>query len=205
MLDSLSMDHPALAPVQGLNSQEALARLGGNLPVYLKMLRRFLELESLPAQIAQELSLGQGAVAQRLAHTLKGVAASLGADSLQQQALQLEQCLGQGSDPSPILAEVRHQLTALVQAIRMALPPEPEANLSGPDLQQVAPLGGKMAAWLESFDSQACELLEAEPMAFRMLLGSHFLEFEKAVTGYAFDEALQVLRQAASKSGVPLT
>ena len=57
-----------------------LSRVGGNRKLYLKLLRQFIEQQG-PAveQITEALARGDIALAERLAHTLKGVAGNIGA------------------------------------------------------------------------------------------------------------------------------
>ena len=90
---------PSLTPeiLQGLNTAEALARLGGNLELYCRLMRIFLvEHAGLLDEIGQALRQGNLVRARSLAHTLKGLAGTLGADPLRELALKLEQaCLAE--------------------------------------------------------------------------------------------------------------
>ncbi|MCZ7640780.1 MAG: response regulator [Verrucomicrobia bacterium] len=69
----------ALPVVEGLDTADGLTRVAGNRKLYLKLLRQFVEQQgSAPAQIAAALTGGDVPLAERLAHTVKGVAGSLG-------------------------------------------------------------------------------------------------------------------------------
>ncbi|MEW5870026.1 MAG: PAS domain S-box protein [Chloroflexota bacterium] len=77
-----------------LNAQAALARLGGNLSLYKRLLKKFaIDHAEAVAQIRSAIQANDLALAQRLAHTLKSVAATLGADALSETARQLEAAL----------------------------------------------------------------------------------------------------------------
>ena len=70
----------ALPSIAGLDTNDGLARVGGNRKLYVKILRQFAEQQG-PAldQVADALATGDHALAERLAHTLKGVAGNIGA------------------------------------------------------------------------------------------------------------------------------
>ena len=71
----------ALPSIAGLDTNDGLSRVGGNRKLYVKILRQFAEQQG-PAldQVADALAKGDHALAERLAHTLKGVAGNIGAD-----------------------------------------------------------------------------------------------------------------------------
>ncbi|MFA6294109.1 MAG: response regulator, partial [Victivallales bacterium] len=72
-----------LPAVAGLDTVKGLLRTGGNRKLYLKLLRQFADQQAeTPARIAELLSKGDPASAERMAHSLKGVAGNLGADAI---------------------------------------------------------------------------------------------------------------------------
>jgi len=83
-----------LAAITGLLGAEVpatLARLRGNLPMYDRLLRQFVQRQRQdPAQIARLLQQQQPAEAGQLVHALKGAAATLGAARLADLAAALE-------------------------------------------------------------------------------------------------------------------
>ncbi|MBF0097083.1 MAG: PAS domain S-box protein [Magnetococcales bacterium] len=84
----------------GLAWQGALARLGGNMGLYLQLISRFLEgQQQADQQLRLLLEQGEHAAAQRLLHTLKGVAGSVGAVRLQECAAALEEAMHGGHLP----------------------------------------------------------------------------------------------------------
>ena len=75
-----SADDSGLPVVEGLDTADGLLRLAGNRTLYLKLLRQFAEQQgAAPAEIAALLAAGDLATAERQAHTIRGVAGSLGA------------------------------------------------------------------------------------------------------------------------------
>ena len=79
-----SQDLPA---VEGLDTKDGLTRVAGNRKLYLKLLRQFAEQQGPSVeQITAALAQGDAALAERLAHTLKGVAGNIGAKPVQAAA-----------------------------------------------------------------------------------------------------------------------
>ncbi|MBF0271037.1 MAG: response regulator [Magnetococcales bacterium] len=97
-----------LPEIPGVDTVAGLRRLNGNLPAYLGVLGRFVSNQSgVTGLIQQALIAEDHGSAERLAHTLKGVAATIGANGLSQKAAQLELAIRN--------AEERHVIEALVR------------------------------------------------------------------------------------------
>ncbi len=85
-----------IADLPGIIFQDGLTRIGGNTALYKKILTRFLD-DYPPArsQIEAALESGDQELAQRLAHTIKGVAGNIGAMELQAAAGDVEKAIKQ--------------------------------------------------------------------------------------------------------------
>ncbi|MBF0187662.1 MAG: PAS domain S-box protein, partial [Magnetococcales bacterium] len=109
-----------LPELDELDTTTGVARMGGNRKLYLDLLRRFITDQDSTAESIQEaLSRDDTETAERLAHTTKGVAGSLGAHALQQQAQQLEHAM-HDQDRSTIetaLPPFKASLTTLIAEI----------------------------------------------------------------------------------------
>jgi PAS domain S-box-containing protein len=76
-----------------LDTANAMARMGGK-DLYLSMLAKFVPSQGQALQAIQDaLSINDRATAERLAHSLKGIAASVGATALAESARLLEQAI----------------------------------------------------------------------------------------------------------------
>lgn len=85
-----------LPAIAALDVSEGLKRVGGSTRLYLDLLREFLKGHAGDAeQIEAQVEGGQWQSAARVAHTVKGVAAALGAVELQPVAARLEEALRQ--------------------------------------------------------------------------------------------------------------
>lgn len=80
-----------LSLIDGLDTAAGLRHLGGNKVLYVSLLKKFAATQgSIPDAIAEALAHGDWDMAERLAHTLKGSAATLGVVQVQQAAAALE-------------------------------------------------------------------------------------------------------------------
>jgi PAS domain S-box-containing protein len=99
---------PAAAPggmgmLPGIDTRAGLAMMAGDLRLYRRLLRLFRDdFADFPARFGATLACGDREGARRLAHTLKGTAANLGAGALQRVATDLEQACGEGTPAQAI-------------------------------------------------------------------------------------------------------
>ncbi len=197
--------------VAGLDTQLGLRRVMGKQALYLGMLRKFVEGQSAGLQpIVDALDSADFATAERLAHTLKGVAGNIGASELQMAMAQVEAALRDRVDVSqvrPLLTEPAALLAALLGELSAKLPPEDEAPLvqgAITDPQQLATLCQQLAALLADDDAQAADLLQEQGPALRAALHSGYRAIEAAVADYDFDTALKALHTAAAQANIPI-
>ncbi|MBU0498734.1 MAG: response regulator [Gammaproteobacteria bacterium] len=107
------------APASEINREQALARLDGNLAFYTKMLLKFAATQGGAVSLIQDL-LAQGDEngAKRAAHTLKGTAATIGADTLARQSAALEEALKDASgNPEALLEAIQAGLQRVLDEI----------------------------------------------------------------------------------------
>ena len=204
-------DAAELPAVDGLDTADGLRRVAGNRKLYVKLLREFVARQGPAAdEAAAALARGDTAVAERLAHTVKGVAGSLGARGVQEAAGALEKGISAKLPPAetaPLLASFRERLASFVGALRAALPEEradaaPAVPAAPPDPAEAKDAVGRMLALLGDFDPGAEECLEAHRDVFRWLFPAEgFAAFAGEVAGFAFAEARARLEAAAGEKG----
>ena len=202
---------PAAAPgsalrllegIAGLDAAQGLRQLQGRELLYLRLLRKFVSGQAdLPARLAAALAAGDWAQAERLAHTLKGVAAQLGALPLRDLAERLELALRERQAPAliePLRQAIEHSLPALVAAIAARLSsPVAAAPASGFDPRRWQQLRERLTGLLEQDDSESEALLEAEEALLRAGLGDRFEAVAQAIRGFDFPAALAAMRDPA--------
>ena len=87
----------------GLTLAEGLVRVAGNKKLYRKLLRQFSKTEADAAQrIASALAENDRALAERLAHSVKGAAGNLGASAVQNAAANLEKAIASSAPAAEI-------------------------------------------------------------------------------------------------------
>jgi HPt (histidine-containing phosphotransfer) domain-containing protein len=188
-----------------------LSRVGGNRKLYLKILRQFVEQHG-PAidQVGDALAKGDHALAERLAHTLKGVAGNIGAAGVQSAAAALERVIRDRSNAGEVEAarqRVEVVLKPLAAGIRAALgaagadasaPIHPAAPASPARSREAA---AQLAALLSDSDPAAGEFIDAHRDALsRLFDAAGWSEFDALVQGYAFADAQARLEHALETS-----
>jgi PAS domain S-box-containing protein len=112
--------NPANLPgIDALDALAGLRRTQGDLARYRRLLEMFVRTEADVVQrIEVALKNGDRATACRHAHSLKGVAATIGADELAAVATTAEDYLRQGGDPDPALEQLDATVAALLVPLR---------------------------------------------------------------------------------------
>ena len=114
-----------LAAVPGVNVNRGITAFRGKAGKYLDLLTRFVEAHAQDmGKLGASLTRGDQATALRLAHTLRGTAATLGADQLAAMAGRLEEGLKDTCTLEAIQAEIE-AITLEFAALSLALPPRP--------------------------------------------------------------------------------
>lgn len=193
----------AIPALEGLDGQAALVRAGGDRSLYLRLLRQFLRQEGAAVQITQGLARGEWSAAERQAHSVKGLAANLGAGGVQQAAARLERALRERSNPEGPLADFQATLSDFIERLRLALPPERPASSEPVAVRNFGAVAVQMDGLLGCFDAAAAELFEAHQELFRaMLSAAEFADFKELLENYALDEARLALRRSAAGRAV---
>jgi PAS domain S-box-containing protein len=116
-----AIDLSSLPEIAGLDTAAGLTYCGGKLPLYLKVLRRFRDgpAGAFCADFRAACTDGQPQAASLLAHTLVGMASSLGAGRVSQLAARLDRAAtAAGSDErDQLLAELQRELDRLRLAL----------------------------------------------------------------------------------------
>jgi PAS domain S-box-containing protein len=194
----------ALRSVDGLDVTQGLSLANNSASLYVAMLGKFVKSQEHAVELIQQaLRDADGATAERLVHTLKGLAASMGAERLRGLAAQLEQALHAGADPQQLdrlIPPAQAQLDSLVAALRatpglMAAPaPSADGVLTATQQHGVQAVLRQLKQLLEQDDSEALSLWEAHAPALHAVL-KQAAELEQAINGFDFEVALRILLQ----------
>ena len=198
-------DADELPDVPGLNAAEGLSRVAGNKKLYRKLLRQVSSTKADAARrIASALAENDGALAERLAHTVRGVAGNIGAPAVQNAAARLEKAIA-GSAPATeidvLCASLEECLAQLVQGLDAALEGADGEPAQAGDLGQVKETVEQLSRYLADSDGAAIACFESAAPHLRILfVGPHeFERFAGLVESYAFSEAYDELRAARER------
>jgi len=192
-----------LRTVRGLDIAKGMRHVGGNQALYRRLLLKFLaDYGDAEAQLEVELREGRNKEVLRRVHSVKSVAANLGATGLQQEAAALEAAMRQGGGwDDRRLDAFRHELRDLRTTLSAAMLPQPN---SPPEDTRPAGTAEELKALLEQLreplrkrQPQPClELLQAIavkswPPKFLLSLN----ELESHITKYRLAEAAVTLER----------
>jgi len=194
-IDESPRELPLLA---GIDIQAGLANVVGNQKLYERLLRRFAdEQRDFAHRQRGLLESGDSEQATRLAHTLKGVAGSLGARGLETVAGELEAACRNGQELAQCMQVLERVEAALVPSLA-AIEQWPVDRESAPRPESAVvdfePLLDRLQGLLESYDAEANDVTEELQ---QMMAGSaqetNFRRLRKLVDDFDFDAALEIV------------
>jgi CheY-like chemotaxis protein len=186
-----------LPALTGIDTRAGLATCGGNRNLYVKLLRKFRDAnQDFDAQFAAAEADDDADAPRRLAHTLKGTSASIGAGEVSLSAAELEAVCRPGEEDAPVEARRRAVVRALEPVLAALgeaewLEPAQDESAAGPGIDAGAM--AELRNLLENADTRAGQ--EAESLAKagsesqRVLLQAIIEQIEL----FDFDAALEAL------------
>jgi CheY-like chemotaxis protein len=188
--------------IDGVDMTAGLRRVLGKRPLYLSMLHKFEAGQGVTlAAIATALDLQDANTAERLAHTLKGVAGNIGAGGLQQLAEALEAAI-HGRHPrqelDARLEELKGPLDALIAQLQQKLPRVSARAVMAVDPHRLAAVHAQLERLLTDNDAQAADFLDANADLLYSAYPDCFHEIENGIHSYNFEVALAALRSATA-------
>jgi two-component system sensor histidine kinase/response regulator len=194
------------AGIEGLDAAAGLRRVRGKADAYRAMLERFVRGQRDAVQrLELALRSDDAALAERIAHTLKGVAANLGANALQLQAGALEAAirvatpLTQLQPQIEVLGQATEHLLAMIAA-RLPSLAEPLADPIPSDLTAQAGIAEHLLDMLQDGDPMAQTWVAEHGGLMRKTLGPSWSVFETALQQFDFEQALNIFELALVRS-----
>jgi PAS domain S-box-containing protein len=195
-----------LPAIDGLDSADGLRRVGGNRKLYLKLLRDFASQQAdAVEQIRAALAANDAERATRVAHTLKGVAGSLGAGPVQTAAAAVENLLrdrAAADVTNPALEQLAAVVAPFLAKLRTALASTTTAATATP---AVAPartrdIAAQLKKLFTNFDTNAVTFAEENEASLRPAFDAVTWEqFLRQTQQFAFAEAQTLLDQALAQ------
>jgi PAS domain S-box-containing protein len=193
--------------VPGIDIEAGLKRTGGNPKRYEALLRKFADQQSgTIASIQSALAIGDAATAERAAHSLKGAAATLGANAVSESAARAEAAIKSGGAHDEAVRALAIALEALLANLKAALPAEDSGNGAAPkDPATVQEPLIRLKKLLESDDGEAADfIIDAKPRLAGVLTPAEIKALSDRVGNFDFDAALKCLSGIASRLSLNL-
>lgn len=193
-------DFDTIPSLPGINVEVGLTRIGGNPISYRKLLKKFWDnQEGVPEQVAQAIEKNDLKLAERLAHTLKGVAGNIGAEELQTIAESMEKSIV--AEDNELACGLLPEVTEKLERVRASIatldqgPTKTNKGHKTFDMSTVKPELEQLRELLEDDDAEAIEMTESLRKHFSGSgLESSLNDIAKAIDGYDFEEALEHLK-----------
>jgi CheY-like chemotaxis protein len=190
--------------IAGVDTADGLHRVGGNERLYSAMLRQYADDQAnTPTALRAALAAGDVKTAERLAHTLKGVSATLGIKPPSEAAAVIEDRIRHGrlEGIEDDLMALEEATAAVIAGIRAALSPAaPVAAPEVADMADVIPLLGRLEELLVNSDGAALDcVLEAQELLERALGAQEAGALSREVGNFDFDAALVRVRSIAAR------
>jgi two-component system, sensor histidine kinase and response regulator len=205
-----SDDEVKVPEIEGVDVAVGLQRVAGNKRLYVDLLGQFVARQgSAGAQIEAALENGNRRLAERLAHSVKGVAGNLGMDSIFQLAGKLQSAIRDSRDDVDVLFEgFSWALDRQVQAIQRALRAQTPVQQGGKGSQIFDPAEAlkavdRLRALLEASDADAADAYRALAEIVRATVDTTRLDaLGAAVNGFEYEAALLELDEFAKECEV---
>ncbi|WP_298441321.1 response regulator [uncultured Ferrimonas sp.] len=198
-----------LPALEGIDIEAGLVICQGRVDSYRKLLRKFASNQAqFGQQLQQALAQEDFVVAQRLAHTLKGVAGTIGAKSLQNDALKLETALANRQElvwpleQEQTLTGLERVLTSIAELDEQSTPKPTTAGSHSVDIDALLE---QLHRLLDDDDTSAIDVAEQLASALQDSGDAHTLigKIQVAIESYDFElgaELLQTLQRELTDS-----
>jgi signal transduction histidine kinase/HPt (histidine-containing phosphotransfer) domain-containing protein/ActR/RegA family two-component response regulator len=200
----------ALSAIPGLDVVAGLKPVRNKLPTYRRMLQMFAEGHCDDVSILRtHLAAGRADDAKRMAHTLKGVASTIGASDLHRHALELETALQQTLSASEIDARIA-SMEAVLGPLSMAIMAigSTTADLhaitkhQAPEVidpRRLKEFRSRLATLLSHDDTQAGALWHESTALQAAAFGRHAAPLGGQISRFDFGRAVETLRSALAE------
>lgn len=193
-----------LACLPGFNVKTGLEAMRGNSVRYLELIQRFTQMHAGDTtSLSASLSRGDFATAQRIAHTLKGTAGTLGAERLAETAMRVEELLKNNPEATisdedfrTLMQALDHEFSMLADAVSSSSAPTTTNDAAAPPNQEyLAKVFAELDRLLMEGDTAAIELLDSQSELLRARLGASFDQFAQQIKQFDFENARRALQK----------
>jgi len=192
--------------IAGINLADGLKRVAGNMRLYRDLLRQFPAKQGdAAAQISAALESGDRKLAERIAHTVKGVAGNIGMVKVQLAAQKLEKAIREGQDSVAVLLPgfascLSTQVDAIEEALRKSAPAQAAATPSPFNGEVASSAIARLRSLLRASDGGAEEAFRSlQGMVAGVVEESHLDALSASISDFDFEAALVKLDEIAAR------
>ncbi|MFD2167683.1 response regulator [Thalassotalea euphylliae] len=189
--------------IEGLDTKNALLRMGGNTELFIKLLDKFTKTQANAVdEIKHAIDKNQCKDAERIAHTLKGVAANIGATKLAAAAKEVEHALSlENTDIAALLKQTSTELAQTITNINAASVENTAAETSchQASAEEIATQLQQLFEEIEDFDANAQETWRTLSSGLGSSVDDSLkAKIKDALDNYDFDQAEQLLQNISA-------
>ena len=199
-------DKIKIPELDGIDTAAGLARTQHNAALYIKLLQKARRNQAaFESDLAKAIAANDWLLAQRLTHTLKGLAGNFGAECLQKQCQLLEHSLKEQTVDEAVKSTLIIELTRFFDAVdTLASLPVKDAGASeaeAVDDDKAKQVLDTLYSQLEDSDSIALQTLEENFLALKNEKNSALLiGLQDALEGYDFERAQAIVIEIKEQS-----
>ncbi|NMG50103.1 response regulator [Azoarcus communis] len=198
-------DNADLPTLPGIRTAAALRRVGGNTALYRRLLRQFTEqYRDTGQRIAAAMQAENAADAERLTHSLRGVAATIGATAVETAAANLERQLRHQLPWERAHQRLEDELAQLLAMLdRLPADRPPDVTASGTPIDDASL--SRLLALLQASDGEAVQLFEDRLGDIIARFGETLTEqLRQVISRYDFHPAAILLTSLLESGGETL-
>ncbi len=202
-----------LDTITTLAVEKGLKNTMGKQALYVSLLKKFVSTESSFAQRMQKaLSSHDMATAELLAHTLKSVAAQIGAEEIRALAQQLEQAIRERKALPQVrraVEQIAQALSTLIAAINAKIYVDRDKPMTANvevqiDVATLTDICQQLAVQLKNADFKSSHFLDTHERYLAAAFGDRFGPISQAVYNFDYAEALALLSEAVKPYAIQL-
>ena len=199
--------------IHGLDMTNGLRRVLGKKHLYVSLLHKFVSGQKFATmKIMNSLAAADLNTAERLAHTLKGASANIGALSLQQLAEKLETAIREHYPNESqrefhfneafdvLFNDLKNQLDYFIAQLEQKLPKQRINSVVSIEPEKLKAVCDKLVALLIDDDAEASVVFEANAELLNAAFPAHYPQLADSIRSFNFDAALIDLRAATATS-----
>lgn len=189
--------------IAGINTVNGMKRVMGNKDLYIDLLQRFCDGQfETSKKIASALSADDYILAERLAHTLKGVAGNIGASDIQKKAEDAECAINKKNDLAEIqtiLDDLSSMVDDAIQNIKLAITdllPKPEnLTITAENIANAKEALLKLSAYISNNDAAVLDGLDTSRKDLSRVIAREELDrLVSAIKAFDFANASSLIK-----------